>query len=803
MANEYLSRTPSVAGNRKTWTMSVWVKIAAVNSIGGIFSGGTTCAGTAAGRLELELNSGSKFQTDLCGVGAYNQSNGVYRDYTNWYHLVWKFDTTQAYSYDRSIIYINGVAMSDAAPRTFAQNTDYMINSTELQTIGVISNAATNAATGFLGNMSDFVLVDGQALGPSVFGKTVNGQWVPKHREAIKTAVNASGGFGTNGCFLTFGSNLGYDQSGRGNHWTANNFDLTREMRNQDTATNNFAVLNPVSFFDTRTMTDGNLRISGGNDGLATIGVTSGKWYWEMQRTNNNVTPHCGITATWGNQGTNNIISNTGCIVIRNDYGDTVANGIFNNGLGITNLSSELGTRQNWVSGDILSFQLDLDSSPRTLKIFKNSSTGTPILHRTFSYDPTASNAESVFPFCRNNTGSETFFNFGQGTFVTSNSNNGYADSNGKGIFQYQPPTGFLALCEDNIPNPTSDVVKNPQKYVTSVKHIGTGTTPNTLDPFGAYGNTLDLNIIKGVNFTGDWYWYDRVRGNDKSLYSVRAYVEEDSSLAPYTDQTWTTTGRTIAQTASGGNEVNYTGNTYINYCWSAGGAPVTNTAGTRTSQVSANPSAGISIVTFSIASASGEDTIGHGLGVKPDAIIMKARNVAYNWDVWHKGMGAITNSLILNDGANGVFTNRQPFTASTEPTSSVFSVRNAFYGANTNFVAYLFKSIPGYSKFCYFLGNGAADGTYVHLGFKPKFIMIRPFGAANNWSFFDSSIDTYNNMGTLLRPNMTDGYLSSPPRIDFLANGFKTYTSGLGNDSTGNICFAWADQPFDFANPR
>lgn len=806
MANEYLSRTPSTASNRRTFTFSCWFKRTKIGTGGGnrndIFTAGDTASVGAGGFHFWFIDDNLRIESD--GGNIKIVSDAAYRDVSQAYHLVCRVDTTQSDANNRLRMYVNGNLVSLQTNTQPSQNYQYQINNTTAHYLGVGNDASTLSYYAG-GSMADAFFVDGQSLDASVFGKTnSNGQWVPKHSTGIKNAIIASGGFGTNGFFLNFGSNIGYDQSGQGNNWSANNFDLTRDFRSQDTISNNFCTINTLSMFDTRTISEGGLRVSGGNDGMGTIGVRSGKWYWEMKRINSNVTPHVGITATWGNNNGDWLLNNAGMIQCRDDYGSAVTNGVFREANGITSLSSELGTRQNWAADDILSFQLDLDSSPRTFKIFKNSSTGTPILHRTFSYDSSLATSLDIFPFCRNNSGCETLFNFGQGTFVTSNSNNGYSDSNGKGIFQYQPPSGFLALCEDNLPA-ISGAVLSPKQQVKAITFTGDGTAARAIT---GVGFRPDLVIIKNRDATYYAQMHDAVRGATAgAIYTGTNSLTQDSAypLVSFDADGFTT------KNASGTSSQNGSGERISAWCWKGGNTNTTNTNGSITSTVNVNTSAGFSIVKY--AASASPATIGHGLSSAPHFIIVRGGydSQTYNFDVYHKDLGP-TKRLLLNS-TSVAETTSGPWN-NTAPSSTVISQGNAWYAGGVNNIAYCWTEVPGFSKFGSYNYNNNGDGTYVHLGFKPAIVLIKNTDNTEQWYIVDNARNTFNGtqtaflqMGT--NTESTSNGQATDSRVDFLSNGFKL--RDLGSTGAGEVTFqtrnyifaAWAESPFKNSNAR
>ena len=240
----------------------------------------------------------------------------------------------------------------------------------------------------------------------------------------------------------------------------------------------------------------------------------------------------------------------------------------------------------------------------------------------------------------------------------------------------------------------------------------------------------------------------------------------------------------------------NDNGYTYVGWQWKAnGGTTSTNNDGSTASTVQANTTAGFSIVTFS-RSAGGTITVGHGLGKKPDWIIVKSRQTSNNWVVTHKSLGTemqdyymILNGTDASSNSNDIF--------GGEPTTSVFSTTNNV-ASNDNQVAYCFTEIKGYSKFGSYTGNGNADGAFVYTGFKPAWLMIKRIDSANHWLMFDIKRDI-NNVGEKWLRADTNDAASTGIYWDGLSNGFKARTNDpIINASGGTyIYMAFAEHPY------
>ncbi len=257
---------------------------------------------------------------------------------------------------------------------------------------------------------------------------------------------------------------------------------------------------------------------------------------------------------------------------------------------------------------------------------------------------------------------------------------------------------------------------------------------------------------------------------------------------------------------------VNGSGDTYVAWNWKAGGTAVSNTDGTITSSVSANTDAGFSIVTYTGNKTRGA-TIGHGLGVKPDMIIMKNRQLGVSWVVWFPNLQA-NNQLLELNSTGAVLTNTGDPNAwwnNTAPTSSVITLGD-YDGINDdlNMVAYVFAEIESYSKFGSYIGNGSTDGTFVYTGFRPAFIMSKKTSGTGNWEMFDTTRDPINYSGKYILANSSDGEGDTGTNtaghiFDILSNGFKLRNTNSDRNSSGGtyIYMAFAENPFKYANAR
>jgi hypothetical protein len=538
----------------------------------------------------------------------------------------------------------------------------------------------------------------------------------------------------------------------------------------------NYCTLNAALQAGGYTLNDGNLNWArtGGTGGtndrsqFGTIGVTSGKWYWEFTAgtVNSNSIPAFGIaigsasTQSWGG-------SQTGVYLYESFTGSKI----------LSTVSSAYGA--SFTTGDIIGVAFDADAG--TLTFYKNNT----------SQGTAASGLTSgpYFPAVTRSVG-------GGGSNGTEIANFGQRP------FAYTPPTGFNRLNTYNLPTPT---ILDGDQYFNAVTYTGTSGTQSVT----GVGFQPDFVWIKNRTSTLSHVLQDAVRGTTAYLVS-NATTAENTNTASNWFRSFNSDGFTVATlTDPGGvstNEWNNTGYNYVSWNWKANGAGSSNTAGTITSTVSANTSAGFSIVTYTGNGTSGA-TIGHGLGVAPKMIIVKRRDAVAAWDVYHASIGA-TGRLYLNttDATN---TSSAPWN-DTAPTSSVFTVGTATdtNASGSTIVAYCFAQIAGYSAFGSYTGNGSTDGPFVFTGFRPRFVMIKASSiSGENWYIVDATRSPYNAAILYLSPNNSDAEASpgAAQFFDFLSNGFKLRVSGSYSNSSGAtyIYMAFAENPFKIANAR
>jgi len=553
-----------------------------------------------------------------------------------------------------------------------------------------------------------------------------------------------------------------------------------------DTCKNNFATWNPLTGAgnavddNAAVLKGGNLYSDTSNQSqvTSTIGMNSGKWYAEYRLIGSSVSGYLGVTgdgrAPKNNQSTFNAFGQS---LIR--PGAAVDNSFTKNWTAttLTAMNPALG----YSSGDVFGFALDLDSSPKTLKFYRNNT----LIHTDSTI---GDSGHYYFMAFRTNDGSngvnwaDVVANFGQNpTFsgtITAGTN---ADDSGKGLFKYAPPTGFLALCTDNLPAPA---IADPGKYFKSVLYTGSGVARHP---------------VTGVGFKPDFVWLkgrtgsslnhilgDIVRGPVRTLFT-------NNALQEYTDRGVSSFDEDGFSLSSPGGDENAPGTPYVAWCWKAGGPAVSNTEGNITTQVSANPEAG-----FSIVKSNGPGTSGHGLNSTPKFIIQKSLT-AGNWNVAHHKLyePGGTGKILLNLTGNVAVSSTTYMHGATATTfDPLFS---------TEQIAYVWAEIEGFSKFGSYVGNSSFDGPFVYCGFKPAWVLVKNIDTSNShWVLWDSSRTPNNEMQNALRPNSIDPETAGF-QFDFLSNGFKVRDNELSVSEEGDtfIFAAFAESPFQTANAK
>jgi hypothetical protein len=739
----------------KKFTFSCWFKLGDLgsNNNTGLFnsnSGGAS-GGNVTRYAPLAIFHSSNYMFgydyDSGGYNWYYSMNRTFEDTSKWYHFVIAFDTTQSTSSDRMKIYIDGDQITSFSSITYpALNQDlYNVMAGGYHILGLGYDAK------FDGYFAEVNLVENQQLTPSTFGitDTSTGRWIPKTLSGIN--------YGTNGFRLKFqdSSALGDDTSGNTKDFTATNLASTDQTTDSPTQNHNTF----GSFASGTSATEGNLTISTGTTngdtqcvGQAGFGVATGKWYWEAKIT----TVGAGLYG-WkddanagGSQAVNT--SSNGTHSTNNSAGmlSTAASGSFSAGSWF--IDGGYGDEVNYTTvstNDVLMFAIDLDTGKGycgkngTWFNSANPANGTGDIGGCHF----ANGINKFYPMARRlDANSVAEYNFGQRSFA------------------HTPPTGFSALQQDNLPETA--------KGISGL--VWTKDRDNTYN-HGFWDSSRGGSQYLVPNTTG---------AQGTATDGVQKFLKGGFSVED-----------TTGVNSAGDSKVawNFVGNS---------GTTSSNGDGNVTCTLQVNDTSKFSIQTWTNTGA-GTKTIGHGLGVKPGLIIQKRLDTTSNWFTYHHSLTGNGSYLHLNTTDT---TQTGSDFANTEPTTSVFS-SNASGLSTATFVSYCFAEVDGFSKFGVYEGNNNANGTFVNLGFKPAFVMIKGIDGSSSsypWAIYDNRRSPTNPVSLFMSANATD-VENTLDRIDFLSNGFKLRQAySYSNAGETYVYVAFAEHPFvgDGTNP-
>ena len=757
----YLNWTPSSTGDTGLWSFSCWykkpVKAGLFNPLFMAGPGNWAYSRIAAPddwayAMWVDRNGPSASYPRMIAATSYSSSaSWMMRDPSAWYHVLTTFDDSLTAN-DRMKFYINGVETPRAYEYSNRFDDTFDINRNVVHRLGYDTGSYLQ------GYMAEVNFVDGTALDPTDFGEyDDNGVWRP---------IAYSGSYGSNGFYLKFDpsatNGIGHDHSGNGNHFTATGFTTSGTDTNvmSDTPTNNFATWNPLAapYAGSPVYEEGNLYFDLNDSGstISTIGVKSGKWYCEIRAEGTmSQRPIIGL----------NYINPTS----QGEAGDRVWPGwdvayAYNGNKWLNYSTSSYGS--SWSNGDIIGIALDLDSATQTVTFYRNGTSQGAI----------------------NLPASGKTWHVSVSSYGVDGDNLAFTANFGQRAFEYTQPTGYNSWCTANLPAPD---IADGSDYFQTVLYTGNGSTKDITVEDNT-GNTWQPDLVWVKGRTVDRYpsMFDAIRGAGYRLFTNTTGGDNYSSTSL---TSFNSDGFSLGSLAT----YNYSGDPYVAWNWLGANGTSSNTSGSITSTVSANPSAGFSIVSYTGNGTSGS-TVGHGLGVAPSMIITKIRSATGSWPVYHASQGAGKYGYLDTTGA---FASSTGFYGGVAPTSTVYTIgNNARVNSNGNtFIAYCFAEVEGYSKFGSHTGNGSTDGAFIYLGFKPALIILKETGNANNWHIWDSTRSNDNPIAEALYPNLSASE-GNPGEVDLLSNGFKIRTTNTdaGGRSGGTYIFAaFAEHPF------
>ena len=762
-----MSRTVASNGNLRTWSWSFWVKRSGLGTNGGL---GFNIGGTyvdANNRSIVRFYSSGNGTDDFYWAersgGAWREdqwTDAQYRDPSAWYHILLVWDTDGGTT-PRARRYINGVQITDlGGSPAAAANVDSGTN--QAGTFQLFDQAGFPGRE-FEGYCAEMHFADGTALAPTDFGEfNTDGVWVAKEVTGVT--------YGSNGFYLDFAdsADLGKDVSGNGNNFTSSGLATTDQML--DTPTLNYCTLSPLDKFGSGlTLSDGNLRAvpsaSAYCNNHGTFYVNSGKWVFEVKHTT-----VFGEACGWSPMGERIAgSSNRGYFMLAD-------------GRAYINTSNQGTKGASLASGDYryIFYDADLeamwfahvDVSSSNALVYDNSATKAEIEAGTTTNAVFTSIQDVDFaPGVWMDTSGVIEVNFGQSSFITSS----------------DLPTGFNTLNTANLATPS----------------ITDGSAHFQPTLYSGNSSTQEVNQSGNSTFTPGWVWikarngagyshqlFDQVRGATKRIFS-------DATSAEATTADTLTSFDSDGFSLGGQVAVNQTGKNMVAWQWKANGAGSSNEDGATTSTASANTTSGFSIVKWTGTGAN--TTLGHGLGVAPQMILVKNLADADSWVVYHEDVGA-TKGLTLN--TNAAPTTASTFFNNTAPTSSVFSVGSGgrTNGSSDGMIAYCFAEIPGYSSFGSYTGNGSTNGPMIYTGFKPAFVLMKKTSGTANWIMYDATRDPDNFVNKRIYTNLSNAEdpHASNDHVDFLSNGFKQRSAGTVINASGTyIYMAFAENPF------
>ena len=730
------------------WTFEAWVYCTQDPASGGGLNtylwGQYDSDPSNAGCIIISYGTSGRADFSINNYAGYFRADNIGLTQNNWHHVAFCKSVATGTNY----VFVDGNSKSVSVSGTPGPIGNY----STAPCIGAGDHSGSPGAYLFQGYMDEF-RISGSARYTAAFTP----QTTPFVNDADTKLLIHSNFDGTG---------LGTDSSGNGNNFGPINLTATDQM--SDTPSNNWCTMNPIvrprdntGAANYSTFKEGNLELYRASANYAqfpgTIAIpNSGKWYWEFNRVIASGTGWYGVGAggDWSGPkpgGTAGFYASLGGDILYYDDAKKDIDGTLTT-YGAT-----------WYGTGIMSLALNLDDNEITF--YKDN-----VSQGTITITGGLLTAAFIVPIHVQYGTDTVVYNFGQDSSFAGNSTaQGNTDANGIGDFYYAVPAGHLAVCNSNLSDPS---IALPSDHFNTVLYTGDGTVSRAIT---GVGFTPDMAVAKARNTTGQFMTVDSVRGMGtaqmKRLVWNANYASQDATTNEWTSLD--SDGFTFSNTAgSGYSDLNIDTTTYVTWSWLAGGSAVTNNDGSLETKVSANTTAGFSIVLMNEDGTSSTQTLGHGLAQAPELVIGKPVNAADHWRVgsddltsWSYIAKLDTTAAESDVGATGAY-------AATAPTGSVVTVgEDGLNNSGRRSVLYCFHSVEGYSKVGSYTGNGNADGTFVYTGFRPAYVLCRRYSAVSGWHIFDDKRDgDYNVIDVRLEADNTDAENSSnSPYLDLV----------------------------------
>jgi hypothetical protein len=666
-------------------------------------------------------------------------------------------------------MYVNGVEITYSTSDTVDHQVVKMNNSA-YTTYALAGVAGTESFDGYI---AEFHNVDGQVLTPSDFGETnAQGHWIPK---AYAGTYGDAGWYQDYAVAPGTGNGAGTDVSGNANHLTDSG--LAANDQKTDTPTNNCATWNTAAPLVSSLADPSN----GNLDTLGTVGAAwrmaegtmwaeTGKWYYEIEAdaigNEDEFRPGWTQFPTFANIGPGNDNFSWGLQYVN---ASTVINVVHAGGATAYTDTGDLS------AGNGINVAIDIDAG----KIwFGNNGTwfdsGDPGAGTGGHSDATISSFPGR-PTCG----------------IWSNTNRAIVTFN-RADMAYTVPTGFKTFQVSELDDPTYAPIPKGSDYFDIRTYGGSGSNPsNPLNP--ALDFQPDLVMVKSLSGAFGYTVWDSVRGGDENLFLHATSAEAVVSAIGGGGISGVTSNNIAVDAGSASDDnVNDAAYTYIAWCWKE------------------SPTAGFDIAGY-VADGLDNFTFAHSLGVAPDFIIGKNRDSVTNWISYHANMLDASGVPVsdpetdyMSPNLTLVRTDLDTIWSDVAPDASnvTLGTNTSLNGSGDNVVAYLFKGIPGFSRFGTYIGNGNADGPFVWCGFRPKFILTKNLANPNVWYIIDSERD--GGINPIAREIRTDtsGAETTATITDFLANGFKVRDTDANTNTNADefLYVAFAEHPFKYA---